>query len=118
MRSIFFLITICFTLGSCNEFTKIQKSDDHDFKAEKAMEYYAAKKYDNALTLLEAVIPYKRLSPNFEVLYYTYSYCHYYVGDYYLANYYFRSFAKQFPQSEFAENASFMAAICSVKNSP
>lgn len=118
MKNLFYFILIAFAFSSCNEYTKIQKSDDHDFKAEKALEYYADKKYDKAATLFEMVIPYKRLSPNFEELYYKYSYCHYFLRDYYLANYYFKSFAKQFPQSTLSEDALFMAALCSVKNSP
>jgi outer membrane protein assembly factor BamD len=120
MKKILFYLFVlsAFTTLSCNEFTKIQKSDDHDFKAAKAHEYFEAKKYDKALMLYEAVIPYIRLSTDFERVYYRYSYCHYYNRDYYLANYYFKSFSKQFPQSEYAEDALFMAAFCSVKNSP
>jgi len=118
MKKLFYLLILAFTLGSCNEFTKIQKSDNHDYKAEKAHEYFESKKYDKALALYEAVIPYIRLSSDFERIYYRYSYCHYYVRDYYLANYYFKSFSKQFPQSNYAEDALFMAALCSVKNSP
>jgi outer membrane protein assembly factor BamD len=118
MKNLFYFIFIVFAFGSCNEFTKIQKSDNHDYKAEKAHEYYEAKKYDKAVALFEAVIPYIRLSKDFERIYYRYSYCHYYLRDYYLANYYFKSFSKQFPQSNYAEDALFMAALCSVKNSP
>lgn len=118
MKNLFFFIFIVFSLASCNEFTKIQKSDNHDYKAEKAHEYFEAKKYDKAVALYEAVIPYIRLSKDFERIYYRYSYCHFYLRDYYLANYYFKSFAKQFPQSDFSEDALFMAALCSVKNSP
>jgi outer membrane protein assembly factor BamD len=118
MRNIFYLLFLLFAFSSCNEFTKIQKSDNHDYKAEKAHEYFEIKKYDKAVALYESVIPYIRLSTDFERIYYRYAYCHYYLRDYYLANYYFKSFAKQFPQSNFSEDALFMAALCSVKNSP
>lgn len=118
MQKLLILLIFITGLTSCNEYTKILKSDDHEYKTEKAMEYYNNKKYDKSLALFEAVIPYKRLSPNFEELYFKYAFSNYKVGDFYLANYYFKSFAKQFPNSEYAEESMFMAAICSVKNSP
>ncbi len=118
MQKLLILLIFIIGLSSCNEYTKILKSDDHEYKTEKAIEYYNNKKYDKSLALFEAVIPYQRLSPNFEELYFKYAFSNYHVGDYYLANYYFKSFAKQFPNSQYAEESLFLAAICSVKNSP
>jgi outer membrane protein assembly factor BamD len=42
----------------------------------------------------------------------------YKTDDYYLSGYYFKRFIRKYPKSNLAEEALFLSAICSVKNSP
>ena len=42
----------------------------------------------------------------------------YKLGDYYLSGFYFKRFIRQYPTSKNTEEAAFLSALCSVKNSP
>jgi outer membrane protein assembly factor BamD len=118
MKKILPLLLILIIISACSEFNKVLKSDDNDYKKERAIEYYHEKEYLNAATLLEDIIPYYKLTPDGEMLYYYYCMSNYYLGDYYLASYYFRRFINQYPNSKYTEECQFLSAICSVKNSP
>ncbi len=118
-KHIFFLpILLLFVLGSCTEFSKIVKSNDNELKKTKALEYYEEGEFIKALTLLEDVIPYYKLTPDGENLYFTYCMANYKLGDYYLAGYYFKRFIRQYPSSKHLEEAQFLSALCAVNNSP
>ncbi len=118
MKKIIPLIFIVILISSCSDFNKVLKSDDTEYKKQRAIEYYHNKEYLNAATLLEDIIPYYKLTPDGEQLYYYYCMSNYYLGDYYLASYYFRRFINQYPNSKYTEECQFLSAICSVKNSP
>lgn len=79
---------------------------------------YEEKQYIKSATLLEDIIPYYKLTPHGENLYFTYCMANYYLGDYYLSGYYFKRFIKQYPSSKHCEEAQFLSAICAVQNSP
>jgi outer membrane protein assembly factor BamD len=118
MKKILPLLLILIITSACSEFNKVLKSDDNEYKKERAIEYYHEKEYLNAATLLEDIIPYYKLTPDGEMLYYYYCMSNYYLGDYYLASYYFRRFINQYPNSKYTEECQFLSAMCSVKNSP
>jgi outer membrane protein assembly factor BamD len=118
MKKSLYIIVLLLILGSCSEFTKIQKSDDTELKKNKVIEYYQKGEYLNAATLLEDIIPFYKLSSEGELLYYYYCMSNYYLEDYYLASYYFRRFINQYPNSKYTEECQFLSAMCSVHNSP
>jgi len=116
-----------------NRFNKIVKSNDNELKKIKAVEYYetglsveqnskrknkATRYYIQAITLFEDIIPFYKLTPEGEKLYFYYCMANYKMGDYYLAGYYFSRFVRQYSRSPYCEEAMFMGAICSVHNSP
>ncbi|MGL6269347.1 MAG: outer membrane protein assembly factor BamD, partial [Chitinophagaceae bacterium] len=68
------------------------KSVDYDYKLRMAEQYYAKKKYRQALTLYEELFPIFKGTPQFEDLYYKYAYCHYYSEDYTNAENLFKGF--------------------------
>lgn len=113
--ALFFAVAL---LVSCSKNRKLQKSKDYNLKYEKAVEYYGQKKYIKALPLFEEVIPIYKLTERGESVYYYYSYCHYHIKEYYTAAFYFKTFAKTYPNSKYAEECLFMSAICNVKISP
>jgi len=113
--SISFLILL---LSSCSDYQKVVKGDNYEEKFLHANRMYDKKNYTKALTLYEQI--YQRF-PNTdkgEVAYYRIARSYYAEGDYYMAGYYFNQFSMRYPSSENAEEALFMTAICSVKNSP
>lgn len=103
---------------SCSEYNKVLKSNDNERKKEYALKYYEEEEYLKAVVLLEDIVPYYKLTPSGEKLYFLYCMSNYKMGDYYLAGYYFKRFIRQYPTSKNAEEATFLSALCAVHNSP
>lgn len=115
------LLGLSLVFQSCaKEYRRMTKTKKYDEKFEYALKCYDEKKYDRALPLFEEIIASGtfRGTDNAEKLYYHYAHCQYKIKDYYLAAYYFKSFAKTFPGSIYAEECLFMSAMCNVRNSP
>ena len=105
-------------LSSCSDYQKVVKGDDYEEKFLQANRMFDKKNYSKALTLYEQI--YQRF-PNTDkgqVAYYRIAKSYFEEGDYYMAGYYYNQFSIRYPTSENAEEALFMTAICSVKNSP
>jgi len=105
-------------LVSCSKFSKIQKSNDFDFKLQKADEYFDKKNYNNAYLLYEDVFPAMKGTPKFENVYYRLAYTSFYLKDYLNAENYFKGFVEVFPNSTKAEECDYMRAYCYYKQSP
>ena len=118
MKKIITLLVLSLVIFSCSDFNKIMKSDNNEYKKDKAIEYYLEEEYMNSVMLLEDVLPFYKLSVEGEKLYYYYCKGNYKLGDYYLASYYFRRFINLYPSSKFTEECQFLSAMCSVHNSP
>ena len=112
------LISIVIVVASCSKHQKLLKSTDNEMKYDKAIEYYEEGDYYRALQLFEQLIPVYRGTNKAEKLYYYYAYAYYHEREYIMASYYFKRFSLNFPSSEFAEEASFMAAYCKYLDSP
>ncbi len=110
------LLIILFT--SCSEYQKVLKSNDLEFKFEKAIEYYEEGEYHRARTLLEDLRSYYRGTEKAEKINYYNAYCHYGTGELTLAAYLFREFSMTFPNSTRREEAEYMAAYCYYLLSP
>ncbi|HLW29282.1 MAG TPA: outer membrane protein assembly factor BamD [Brumimicrobium sp.] len=121
MKIIIQILSISFMfllLNSCSDYQKVVKGDDYEAKFLQANRFYEKQSYSRALTLYEQI--YQRF-PNTdkgEVAYYRIAKSYFAEGDFYMAGYYFNQFSMRYPASENAEEALFMTAICSVKNSP
>ncbi len=106
-------------LTSCKSgVEKIQKSKDFAFMLTKANEYYDAKKYADANTLYETLLPVYKGTSTFEDLYYKYAYSFYYQKNYLTASYHFKSFTEYFSKSTRTEECEFMTCLCLHKMSP
>ena len=118
-RSIsFILVLLVGLLVSCSEYSKVIKSGDNAQKKDFAVKMYEEQEWIKSITLLEEVIPYYKLTPEGEKLYFMYCMANYELGDYYLAGYYFKRFIRQYPTSKNVEEATFLSAMCAVHNSP
>ncbi|MFN3916705.1 MAG: outer membrane protein assembly factor BamD [Flavobacteriales bacterium] len=117
-RRLFIFSFLVSVLVGCSDYSKIMKSSDYELKYQKAKEYYVKKDYMKALPLFEELLSVYRLDKKSEEIYYYYAKTNYGLKDYYMANYYLKSFARNYPESPNAQEALFLAALCSVKNSP
>jgi outer membrane protein assembly factor BamD len=119
MKLALVLLIPFFLLASCNnQFSKVLKSTDYEYKLKMADQYYAKKKYKNAGELYLEVFPVFKGSDKFEELYYKYAYCSYYQKNYLDAENLFKGFLGVFPNSLKAEEISYMHALTFYKQSP
>ncbi|MDP4266759.1 MAG: outer membrane protein assembly factor BamD [Bacteroidota bacterium] len=103
---------------SCSNYQKIVKSSDVNLKYDMAVKYYNSQDYYHALQLFEELLTYFRGTAKAEKIQYYYAYSNYGMENYVLASYYFKNFTSTYPNSEYAEESSFMAAYCYYLDSP
>ncbi|MEO8721558.1 MAG: outer membrane protein assembly factor BamD [Ginsengibacter sp.] len=104
--------------GCSNQFTKVLKSTDYEYKLKKADEYYVNKKFKYAEQLYQELFPVFKGSDKFEELYYKYAYCSYYQKNYVEAENLFKGFLGVFPNSSRAEEIAYMHSFTFYKQSP
>ncbi|MBL7696924.1 MAG: outer membrane protein assembly factor BamD [Chitinophagaceae bacterium] len=112
------LAIVILTAVSCSKFTKIQKSNDYDYKLKMADEYFEKKKYNYASQLYTELFPIYKGNPKFEDLFYKFAYCSYYLRDYLQAENLFKQFTEVFPTSARAEEMEYMRAFTYYRQSP
>jgi outer membrane protein assembly factor BamD len=117
MKIVCLALLSCILL-SCSEYNKVLKSDDYNRKFEYANNLYDGKKYARSIAIYEQVYQRFPKAGEGELSYYRIGKSYYQESDYYMAGYYLGTFTSRFPYSEKAEEALFLSAMCSVKNSP
>ncbi len=105
-------------LASCTEYRKVLKSDDMQYKYDKALEYMEAEKYTRAYPLLDELYILYRGSSKGEKIAYLLAECEFGLKDYILAGHRFGRFHKDYPGSDLGEKAQFLSAFCAYKMSP
>lgn len=123
MKSRFFplLVTgiLMFSLFACkSEFERVRSSGDNTLLYKKSFEYYENGDYLKAQTLFELIISGLRGKVEAEKVYFYYAYTHYQLGKYISSNYYFKNFSNTFPNSQYREEADYMAAYSNYQMSP
>lgn len=111
-------VVLALLLASCGDYNKILKSQDYEFKYKKAIEFYEAGDYVKAGTLFQELVNIYRGTTRADKIYYYYGKSLIGQKDYLLAGHYFKSLVKEFPGSEFAEEAQFMIGYCAYLQSP
>ncbi|MCD6354292.1 MAG: outer membrane protein assembly factor BamD, partial [Prolixibacteraceae bacterium] len=111
-------VLVAMILTSCGDYNKIVKSTDYEFKYKKAVEYYKAGEYVKAGTLFQELVNIYRGTSRADKIYYYYAKSMIGQKDYLMATHYFKSLIKEFPTSEFLEEAQFMVGYCSYLMSP
>ncbi len=111
-------IVLIFALSGCNEYNQLLKSTDYNEKYEAANKYYAEADYYKAYTLYDELMNVYNGTSRAEEMYYKMAYCDYNIGYYSLAATRFNIFYKRYPLSKQAEEALYMSALSSYKNSP
>ena len=93
------LLSVLILVSCSNQFNKVLKSNDFEFKLKKANEYFAKKKYSKAQILFEDIMPNYRSQASFEDIYYKFAYCAYYQQDYLNAENLFKNFLELFSKA-------------------
>ena len=117
-KLLLFVIISIGILSSCSKFTKILKEPDPEIRYNAAIAYYEEGECYKSLTILEDLLPLYRGTAKSEDVYYYFAKSHFCEKDYLLSGFYFKQFVKTFPQSKYSEECSYLAALCSYKESP
>lgn len=112
------LISVSMLWSGCGEHRKVLRSDDMQYKYDKALQYMEDEKFAKAYPLLDELYIMYRGSEKGEKIAYTLAQCEFGMKDYILAAHRFSQFHKNYPHSEYSENAQFLSAFCNYKLSP
>lgn len=112
------LLVILTLITSCSGYNKVLKSNDLEYKYGKAVEYYKGDDCLKAIPIFEELIALYRGTAKSEKIFYYFAKSHYCIKDYILAGYYFQQFSKTFPNSQYAEECSYLSAYCAYLESP
>lgn len=112
------LILLTIILSSCGSYNKIVKSTDYEYKYKKAIEYYEDGEYVRSGTLLKELVSIYRGTNRADKVYYYFAKSMIGQNDYLMAGHYFKTLVKEFPMSEYVEEAYFMDGYCSYLMSP
>lgn len=117
-KYIFAIFTSLLILTSCTEYQNLLKSNDPELKYDKAVEYYAAGKYDKAISLFSDVSSYYRNTDRSELIINYLAKANMAKKDYFSASEYYNTYAKSYPRGRFIQEAKFGIAYCHYLDSP
>ena len=118
MKQGLYILFIAITLLSCSDFQKTLRSEDTAAKFNMGEELFNSGKYNKAYRLFNQILQQYRGKPQAEKLTFMHAMCSYNLRDYYISSYHFDKFTDIYPQSEKAEEASFLSAKGYYYNSP
>ncbi|MBD2721839.1 outer membrane protein assembly factor BamD [Hymenobacter armeniacus] len=117
--TVLFLLVSTLLLGSCaSGYQKLLKSTDVNKKYEAAVQYYDKGDYFRAGTLLEDLIPLLKGRPEAEKAQFYFANTNFKQRNYVLSAFYFKQFIDTYPNSEYAEEATFLNARSLFLDSP
>lgn len=117
-RDIFIVLITLVLLSSCNGYEKLLKSTDYDLKKTRAKEYFEAGKYIKSSEVFEQILPRFRATEEAEDIIWMLAQSYSGMKQYDIAGSYFKSYLEQYAYGKYAEEATYMAALCDYKISP
>ncbi len=115
---IYLLFVLMLLAGACGEYEHLLKSTDYELKKTRARDYYNEGQYAKASELLGQVIPRFRATNEAEELNWLNAQSYFGMKQYDIAATLFKSLVEQYPYGKFAEDATFLGALCDYKMSP
>jgi len=115
------IVTLVFAMlmcGCANEYTRIYKTDDTDFKYEYAKQCFAQGKYARAASLLEGLVTYEKGGDNAQESLYMLAMAQYMSADYESASATFKKYHSSYPRGLYAEHASFYVGQSLFESAP
>ncbi len=117
--TVLFLLVSTLVLGSCaSGYQRLLKSSDVNKKYEAAVQYYDKGDFFRAGTLLEDLIPLLKGRPEAEKAQFYFANTNYKQRNYVLSAFYFKTFTDTYPNSPYAEEASYLHAKSLFLDSP
>ena len=114
-----FVSVLVLILGGCSSYEKVLKSSDYKQKYKAALHYYYDKEdYVRAATLFDQIALVFRGTDQADTIYFLQAMSYFKQSDYILSGHYFRTFARTYGGSPFAEEADYMGAYCYYLTSP
>ena len=117
-RLIIVFTTLMIFFNSCNQYQKILKSSDLDFKFDKAVEFFESEEYIKAFPLFDELLLLYRGTDKAEQIYYYYSVCEYEKGNLLSAAYHLKNFANTYRTNLKAEECAYLSVYCYYLLSP
>lgn len=111
-------LTAALALTSCNEYTRMQNSQNYDVKYELAKQYYFDGEYNRASIYLQEVIAMLKGTDKGEESLFLLGMASYNARNYDAAVAYLRKYYQSYPKGTYAEKARFMAGMALYKNTP
>ena len=115
------ILLSCLTLlmGSCtSEYSSVLKYGDMDAKYETAKELFARGKFQNAITMLEDVVTFKKGSDDAQECLYMLAMAQYCNKDFEAASETFKKYGSSYPRGTYAEPAAFYVGESLYESSP
>jgi outer membrane protein assembly factor BamD len=107
-KYVFVMLSVVLLFSSCaQEFNKVYKTSNYDYKYEYAKECFARGKYTNAVTLLTDLVTIQKGTENAQECLYMLGMAEYCAADYESAAATFQKYFTTYPRGFYAEYASF-----------
>lgn len=113
-----YLLVFTLVVSSCGEYEHLLKSTDYELKKTRAKEYYTEGQFAKASELLNQVIPRFRATNEAEELNWLNAQSFYGMKQYDMAGTLFKALVEQYPYGKFAEESTFLGALCDYRLSP
>lgn len=113
MKKTLTLLVLTLLLTACSKkYDEAMKSADKAFILETANEYFAQKKWQQAIALYERLPNLVAGTDDAKTVIFNTAYANYYDKQYKVAGHHFKNFAVTFPEDSRAEEAAYMSALC------
>lgn len=113
MKKTLFLLVLAILFTSCNKtFDEAMKSADKALILQTANDYFAQKKWQQAITLYERLPNLVAGTDDAKTVIFNTAYANYYDKQYKVAGHHFKNFSVTFPDDPRAEEAAYMSALC------
>lgn len=118
VKKVFLVLVLIAGVTSCSDYNKVVKGDDYGKKFESANALFDKGQFLRSITLYEQIYQRMPKTGEGELSYFRIGKAYFEEEDFYMAGYYMGAFTQRFPFSPKAQEAMFLSAMCSVKNSP
>ena len=118
LKNLFILLMLTVFLTGCGEYQKLLKSRDPEAKYQAALQYFNAKQYVKAQTLLDDVTAYYKGTERSEDVLAYLARCYMGQKAYESASDYYQAYVRNYPKGKYATEAYFQIGHCQYLDSP
>ncbi len=113
MRKLLSILVVVLIFSACNkQYDQAMKSADKNLILQTANEYFANKKWTQAIALYERLPNLVAGTDDAKTVVFNTAYANYYDKQYRIAAHHFKNYSVTFPEDPKAEEAAYMSALC------